>query len=229
MCMIEEFVQLIPKSLLSKSGKVFYSGRAAFSSSSLIYILGLNPGGSPVKQKSETVELDVLNDLPEEWSAYCDESWLNNPPGTHGLQPRVLHLLKKTKLDPRRIPSSNLIFERSSSSKDLKGRFNQLAEECWPFHQRVIDSLEIRIILCLGINTGNWVARKIGANLEIDHFTEKNKRCWRSTALKNSTGLCVVKLTHPSRANWKALATDPTQLVESVLNKIHSKKPASHC
>ena len=67
--MIDTFAELIPKSVMSKSGTAFYSGRAAFSTSSKLYILGLNPGGSPDSQATETVEWHtnrILNEVPIE-------------------------------------------------------------------------------------------------------------------------------------------------------------------
>lgn len=41
--MIDDLKKLIPGSLLGESGAAFYSGRAAFSTPSRLYILGLNP------------------------------------------------------------------------------------------------------------------------------------------------------------------------------------------
>ena len=45
---IEELAKLIPTNIHGCSGKVFYSGRLAFSQPSTLYMLGLNPGGCPV-------------------------------------------------------------------------------------------------------------------------------------------------------------------------------------
>ena len=94
--MFTQLLTLIPESLKSKSGAVFNSGRSAFSSPAQLYILGLNPGGAPEKHVEQTVEFHtnkVLN-KPEDWSEYRDESWDKRKPGTAGLQPRVLHVLK---------------------------------------------------------------------------------------------------------------------------------------
>lgn len=46
---LEFFASLVPSHLLECSGEVFYSGRAAFSRPSLVYLLGINPGS---EQKS---------------------------------------------------------------------------------------------------------------------------------------------------------------------------------
>ena len=48
--MIDELFRSVPTHLLNESGTVFYSGRDAFSNPSGLYLLGLNPGSSPVDQ-----------------------------------------------------------------------------------------------------------------------------------------------------------------------------------
>lgn len=124
--MIEELATFIPESLKSKSGSVFYSGRNAFNSQSEMYILGLNPGGSPYVHANKTIALhteQVLTHKPADWSEYKDESWLGKAPGTHGLQPRILHLLYRLNFNPQRIPASNIVFLRSARENDLKGEF----------------------------------------------------------------------------------------------------------
>lgn len=218
--MITEFLQYIPSSLENKSGSVFYSGRSAFCSPKQLYILGLNPGGSPQKQEKETVAWHtnkVLSEKPDEWSEYEDEMWLGKPAGSHGLQPRILHMLGSLNLNPRHIPSSNLIFLRSVKRSDID--FEELAKKCWLFHEQVIRQLEIKTILCFGKDTGNWVCKKLEANTLVDEFTENNNRRWKSSVYENDRGLSVVIATHPSRVNWRNPLTDPTSLLLRALNK----------
>lgn len=50
----DRFAALVDPDLYDRSGKVFYSGRAAFGAPSALYLLGLNPGGSPV-QAEQTI------------------------------------------------------------------------------------------------------------------------------------------------------------------------------
>ena len=218
--MIDKFAGLIPHSLLAHSGSVFYSGRKAFSTPSRLYILGLNPGGSPNEQAAETVDWHtkkVLNGAAD-WSAYQDEEWQGKPPGTFGMQPRVLHLLDQLKLEPRNVPASNVVFVRSAREKDIKNRFRPLAELCWPFHQAVIEELRVRVVLCFGQQSGSCVREQLNANNLVDQFVEKNNRRWASTSYKNSNGIAVVVATHPSIADWKTPATDPTLLVQRMLD-----------
>lgn len=219
--MITDFIKYIPMSLRDKSGTVFYSGRSAFNVPGKLYILGLNPGGSPQKQAKETIEWHtdkILHEKPDDWSEYQDEQWLGKPAGSHGLQPRILHLLHSLNLNPRRIPASNLIFLRSIKENDLD--FEKLATECWPFHEQVIHQLDIKAVLCFGKTTGNWVRRKMLANKLVDEFVERNDRKWRNSVYENHDGFSVVIATHPSRVNWRNPATDPTPLLESSLKRV---------
>jgi len=177
--MIETLLKQIPKSLKNQSGSVFYSGRTAFSEPSLIYVLGLNPGGSPLLQAQETISRHtnkVLKCEKPNWSAYRDESWLGKSPGTHGMQPRVLHMFQKLNRDPGRVPSSNVVFLRSKRERGIEGNFRDLARHCWPFHQNVIDQLGVRLVVCFGKTAGDWVKEVLNANRHVETYTENNKR-----------------------------------------------------
>lgn len=217
--MINQFKTLIPQSLLTHSGSVFYSGRTAFSTPSQLYILGLNPGGSPQEQAAETVgwHTEKVLNAADDWSAYQDERWQGNSPGTHGMQPKVLHLLRRLNLEPRNIPASNVLFVRSACENDIKKRFRPLAELCWPFHQAVIEGLGVRVVLCFGKCSGSWVRERLHARNRVDQFVESNNRRWTSTAFMNADGIVVVVAAHPSRADWTTSATDPSPLVQRML------------
>jgi hypothetical protein len=218
--MIEEFMALIPDSVLVESGAAFYSGKAAFSMPSPLYILGLNPGGSPQFQADDTVKkhTEMVLDKENYWSEYQDESWWEgHKPGTSGMQPRVLHLIKRLGFDPQKIPASNVVFVRSVREKDINKRFQKLAELCWPFHQAVIERLGVRVVLCFGQRSGSLVCERLNANAPVDRFVENNNRRWTSTSYKNSNGIFVVVATHPSRADWTTDATDPSELVKRML------------
>lgn len=219
--MIEEFAKNIPKQFLKKSGSVFYSGRKAFSKRAELYILGLNPGGDPQEQAEETIEWHsrkVLQCEPDDWSAYRDESWKGKPPGTCGMQPRILHLFNRLNLLAGEVPASNVIFLRSRGEKYIAGDINHLANECWPFHQKVLDVLKPKAILCFGKTAGGLVQKRVGATRQIDEFIEMNNRQWRSQAFQNSAGMKVIVATHPSRVNWCAPSADPTMMISRVMN-----------
>jgi hypothetical protein len=219
--MISELSKLIPTSLQNRSGKVFYSGREAFSGASPLYVLGVNPGGTPSEYASETVEAHtrmVLRSLPSDWSAYRDESWGGKAPGTAGMQPRILHLFRVLGVSAGEVPASNLVFARSSRESTFEGDMLQMARECWPFHERAIQLLSAKVIVCLGTTAGDLVRARLGASNQIDHFVEKNKRRWTSRLFSSGSGVAVAVLTHPSIANWAAAASDPTCLVSTALD-----------
>jgi len=219
--MIDDFKALIPESLLSLSGAVFYSGKVAFSTPSPLYIVGLNPGGSSLLQAKDTVQTHtdmVLREKPDDWSEYQDESWWEgHAPGRSGMQPRVLHLLRRVELDPQKVPASNLVFVRSSRERDIKKQSKQLAELCWPFHRAVIGQLGVRVVLCFGKTAGTLVRTQLNASTLIQVFRENNKRRWESCSYKTPNGVAVVVATHPSIADWTKPETDPSQLVLDVL------------
>jgi hypothetical protein len=220
MGIFEELIQLIPEHQLKESGAVFYSGKSAFDKRADLYILGLNPGGCPTQLRESTIQRQVekvRRELPEEWSAYSDESWQGAEAGTWGLQPRILHAINKQELHPRSIPSSNLVFIRTARQAQLKSSFSSYAEETWPFHQHLIDAHKTKAILCFGIKTGNWVARKLNATEVVDTFTEANNRRWTSKLMQNNNGLHVIIATHPSIADWTSCATDPSRLISRAL------------
>ena len=217
----ERFSALVTNKLFPRSGSVFYSGRGAFSRPSRVYVLGLNPGGSPLRQARETVERDLSDwrELPELWSAYLDESWEGRAPGTSGLQPRMLHMFKQLKLDPRLVPASNVVFARSGTEAQLAAEKSELLRLCWPVHDAIIKSLGIDTVLCLGGTAGRWTRDALGAHELYDEYQEQNGRGWRSQAHLNSGGKCVVTLTHPGRADWRNPQADPSGLIRRALDR----------
>jgi hypothetical protein len=218
--MIEHFADKINPTLKCRSGKVFYAGRLAFSRPSDLYLLGLNPGGNPIAQANETVGSEttqVLTQHPERWSAYLNERWQGMQPGTHKTQRRVLHVLRRLNRDPQETPSSNLIFVRSSRETTLQGDKRTLFEQCWKFHEAVIDKLQPKVIVCFGATTGKHVRDRLMANRFVKSFTETNDRRWRSQAHATKNGQIVITATHPGIADWTTVDADPTPLIQEML------------
>ena len=198
--------ELIPEGLKGEQGRVFYSGRSAFEKPSHLYILGFNPAGSWEGTISKHTNW-ILKEAPHSWSSYEEKGAKSK------MRPRMLHLFEKLSIAPGKVPASNLIFKSSPRASGLKNP-KQLAEACWPFHQAVIDDLDVSVVLCLGGDSGKWVRRRLNTSREeVDCFEEKNNRKWKSYVHKNDDGLKVVTLTHPSIANWTSPASDPTHLV----------------
>lgn len=218
-----EFIELIPSSLMHLSGSVFYSGRNAFTGHNDLYILGLNPGGSEIEQKEETLlwhTEKVLQNPNPNWSEYKDESWEGHIPGTYRLQPRILHMLNILELSPYDVPASNICFVRSDREATISKELSSYAEMCWPFHQKVLQNLRIKVILCFGKRAGDFVRYKLKANRLLDEFVEVNERKWRSQVFTSTDDLIVITATHPSIADWTRPETDPSALVKKYLKKI---------
>ncbi|SCW76398.1 hypothetical protein SAMN02927924_02692 [Sphingobium faniae] len=216
---ISEALDSLSPWLLERSGSLFYTGKEAFSGRQKLYLLGLNPGGDPIDQESETVgrALTEFRRRSSPWSAYLDDSWQGAAPGTWGMQPRVLHLLRNLGCDPRLTPASNVVFPRTRNEAELRLEKDWLLEMCWPVHQAVINSLDIRVILCFGATAGKWVREQTGAHQQIAEFREQNARGWKSEAHEAFNGRAVITVTHPGRADWRTPAADPTPLVKRVL------------
>ncbi|HEY3798520.1 MAG TPA: hypothetical protein VGL58_09205 [Caulobacteraceae bacterium] len=217
--MLESFLELVGEDIHGLSGGVLYSGRRAFSGPSPIYLLGLNPGGDPVKQASDTIGANIavaLSRPEDDWSEYVDGEWLKFAAGSAPLQRRVRHLLSGLGLDPRQTPASNVIFLRTCRERMLTDKERWL-DTCWRMHAAVIDALSVRAVLCMGGTAGAWVRQKLRASELVDSFVEDNGRKWTSQAHRPETGSLVVTLTHPSVAAWDKPATDPTPMVRRVL------------
>lgn len=215
--MINQIASKIDERLLELNGKVFYSGRSAFENEGGIYVVGFNPGGDPATHKNETIGAHtkyVLTAAPAEWSAYRDETWQGNGPN---LQRRMMHLFAVLEIDPRRVASSNLIFIRSRRSGDLGLDRSGLIEMCWPVHAAVFQLLFPKAVVCLGTECAEVVRKRIGAHEQVGSFVEKNHRRWSSLAWRSPQGTIVVRLTHPSVADWTNADTDPSQMVKHVL------------
>ena len=223
------FTDLVDPGILRRSGSVFYSGRSAFSSPSPVYVLGLNPGGSPSGQAEETVSRDIeqWRSGPPVWSAYQDESWRGMAPGTCGLQPQVLHLFGGLGIDPRAVPASNVVFVRTHSEQALRDEKAHLLKLCWPVHRAVIDGLKASTVVCLGATAGRWVREELGAYALAGRFIERNARRWTNEAHFAPSGICVITLTHPGRANWCSPEADPTPLVRRALAGTGLAAPSS--
>lgn len=234
--MIDHFVEKIPESLKRKSGSVFYSGRNSFSSPSDLYILGTNPGGSPTNAPEYLISKnidDVLCRKPLDWFDYKDGSWGRYQPGKHYLQKNVLHLLKGVKKNAREVPASEVVFLRSKNVAELKSHYDknyeELADECWPFHETVIRELGIRVIAVYGKRSGDYVRKRLNANTLVDEFpATQGKRKFTGRAYRNKAGLIVVHLWFPGggfNPHWTDHGKDPTRLVVNALEGLYALSP----
>jgi hypothetical protein len=139
--------------LANLPGKLLYSGVATLSPGEL-YVLGHNPGGDPLSESTTTaVELENLAGGSGDWNEYLDAVWRPGgracAPGEAPMQKRVCHLLTSVGLAVRSVCASNLIFVRSRGLETLEGQA-QLAENCCPIHQFILEQVRPRAILSVG-------------------------------------------------------------------------------
>ncbi|MCP4934709.1 MAG: hypothetical protein GY927_11015 [bacterium] len=222
--MIEELAKCIPSELRFKSGNVFYSGRAAWNAPAEIYILGFNPGGEPpLIGASDENSFDtvgghtrfILKNAFEHYSTWLDASWNSNQPGEAPLQKSMQHVMNKLGLDLRFLPSSNLVFPRSKGSSDLGNEEKKLIEQCWPFHQLVIDNLTPKVLFCFGVPTGEIAAKHLAAPPEL--FAKNKIYSYSYKAWKVDQGPLVFGLHHPSYANWTIPKYDPSDWIADTI------------
>ena len=216
-----------PPTLLDESGKVFYSGRVAFASPAQpMYLLGLNPGGKPERHEEATIRWD-LTEGPgvhtDYFSAYTGDRqgertrWQRGP---HPLQRRGQYVCRQLGVEPDTIPASNLIFMRSPSRRALRehGGLDALVHRCWPFHQRVIEALGIRVVICFQGDAATWICKRFPGMHQTAGWREQNQRRWTSRVYRShATGLTLIRLPHPSVTKWDAPPSDSTALVQDVL------------
>lgn len=135
------------------------------------------------------------------------------------MQKRMRHLFSTLSVNSGRVASSNLTFTRSRRSADLGLAKDDLIEMCWPVHAEVLRRLTPKAVICLGGDCAEEVRKRLGAHEKIDSFVEQNNRHWKSVAWRSQKGSLVFKLTHPSVTDWTNAASDPSQMVKTVLQQ----------
>ena len=122
-------------------------------------------------------------------------------------------------LDLRRIPASDVIFARSRQAHHIVDRRKLMDHSmrgagpsrspaegsCWPFHQAVIESLGIRVVLCLYKGAAEFVREKTGARAQpVDRACARSRAggdYWRET-FEAPSGLKIVQITRPTGIPW---------------------------
>ena len=169
----------LPLATLGASGRVLYTPTGTLLGSPPIYFLGLNPGEDANDGEDHsrlTVGADLLrlenNQIREH--AYLDERWKQSQPGQAPIQlagRTVFSILcggDGLRGDEllRRTPISNFILQRSSSEASLVAKTREkpvaLAEQCWPFHQAVIDETRCQVVLTHAVGVAREFARGRG-------------------------------------------------------------------
>jgi hypothetical protein len=212
---LEKLADLVPSELLDESGKVFYSGRAAFEQKAALYLIGCNPGGNPEMHPGETVRsnIELVRSAIQPWSAYLDEDWHG---GASLMRKSVPHLASQLGFDLRTIPASNLLFVRSETMAKLGKSPNIIEDHCWFFHAELISRLEPRIVVCMGFtDTGPRTRKRLMAKepVKLASATPDQVRVFRTR-----DGLIVADVRHPSRYwDWTNPKYDPSEGLRELL------------
>lgn len=221
--MTTQLISLVPEFQMEKSGVVFYSDPANFHRKCSVYLLGFNPGGNPDTHQVETVQnhlQKVTSGSLRRKSLYESEQWAIYDRGQHPYQKGACFLCERLGLEPAKVPSSNVIFERSISVMKLaKNYVLETAKACWKFHQAVISKVSPKAIICFGNDAAKLVRQFLSANFFEGAYVENNNRMWRSRLWRNNDNLLVYGLSHPSRANWLNPDSDPTPWVARTMKE----------
>lgn len=218
---LEAFARLVPESLLDCSGEVFYSGRAAFSGSRPVYLLGYNPGSNPDADRPPGEELDTVRSSiekacsrnAERFSLYYQE-WEKDRP--KDMQRSIKHFFLDSGLCPKLTPSSNCVFVRSPNVRAIpSAKRHQLEDACWPFHKAVIDELGVTAILCMGRDAFKALQRRFQDASLIDEQPWSARQAHR--AYRTARGMRLFQLVHPSYGHWQSPKYNPAPLVRRVL------------
>lgn len=162
---VADFARAQLEPVLGKSGGILYSAAATIRPYP-VYLLGLNPGGSP-ERVMNTVRASIDALQSKTTNSYLDESWAGSPVGEGRLQRRVRWLLEALGHEPRDVPASNLIFVRSRDAKGID--FERIANTCWPVHEKILKIVRPRLVLVFGnsgISPYSFLFRKYGATVE---------------------------------------------------------------
>lgn len=143
---IDDIKNVLGDTTLDKSGAAFYSSINTLTKGQYL-IIGLNPGGDPLKIKS-TIRDSFQTILQPGYNAYY-EKWLPNG-RKHRLQENLKDLFNFLGKDLRNVCATNLIYERTQKESDLT--FKML-----PKYRKILyatlKEIEPEDIICFGRKT----------------------------------------------------------------------------
>jgi hypothetical protein len=153
---LREFIRLKLGRRVTRRGWILYSGLDTLTQGDY-YVMGYNPAVDCANDV-----LDRIRFEPRNWSAYTQQCWRCGPTCTVHItdgrlangaqkphQRRVTELLKLLEKRPEEIFCTNAIFAESSRANKLADA-GELWELHWPIHQRFLEIIRPRWIICLG-------------------------------------------------------------------------------
>jgi len=214
--------------LFDVSGAAPYTGIEGFTSPEAgLYLLGINPRSRPGDDETphETVRQATKRICDEGnilYNCHVDDKWRGNEAGTMRSQIAMQHVFQEQLgFDLRRIPVSNIIFSRSGEYADLSNP-HQLAEDCRPFHQAVIDDLDIQSIIVMGTAAWNYVSKTMPARVAATAIlsgVNPGSRQFQMRAADTPDGRRIIHIPHfgGRGANWLAEGYDPSFFINDHL------------
>ena len=203
---IEELIKFTKdelSDLLGKPAAILYSDTTTLRKGD-IYLLGTNPGGSD----NYTLYEDLKGLETKTTNAYLDEVWetKNRKPeaGKAVLQKRIQELFENIGYDLKSICASNLIFFKSVSLETLEYNFTEIANRCWPIHEKILKIVQPKVIIVFGNSENDspyqYLRKKFRAKTTGTIMTGhgKNKAKYFNFKL-NGDDCCVIGLPHLSR------------------------------
>jgi hypothetical protein len=217
--------ETLPEAVKMRSGRVLYSPVETLVSGSPIYFLGANPGevpGSTMSHALLTIESDIkrLEDHTITKHAMLEEEWKGNPKGQAQIQQRAVMVFSILAGGDRqrgiellhRTPTSNMIFPRSPDMVQLEQTMGKksvdLALMCWPFHNRLIQLVEPKLVLTYAVTVARQLAERIGLGKPIERPSghgDMNCCAWR---FPNGAMLLAI----PSLSRYKPSGVKETAL-----------------
>lgn len=157
----------MPSKLYCKPGAVLVSGANTLTAGP-VYVLGLNPGGDPVRIPRPIIESVAPPDGTSSythdcWQPKCSEAQPCSHLDSEGLikrqflvrhQRNMIALCATLGATPQTLFSANAVFARSTAKATLREQTGlSLAEwwsACWPVHQQFLAIVRPRLIVTLG-------------------------------------------------------------------------------
>jgi len=88
-------------------------------------------------------------------------------------------------------------------------------EESWPFHEHVIKSLEVEVVLCIGRATADFVLSRETFRTHKPTPTSftSTKGLPRTSQKYDGPGVRLVQLGHTSSTSWLGVERDPSPYI----------------
>ena len=129
--------------------------------------------------------------------------------------------------DVRSVCASNLIFVRSRSEDSLN-RPRELAEKCWPIHQRILEIVQPQCIVTFGGKVFDFISNKASRSTQLvkEPSGHGNWHCYFSQIQIGNAFFNLINLPHLSRyAINDAVAEWASQQAKLPISWLRDRQP----